>query len=138
MDTVKLRGMLVLHEGKKSKPYMDTVGKITIGIGRNLTDVGVSEATISQMFNEDLSKTLTFLTTRCPWWLALDDVRQRAIADMTFNLMGKILDFKRMIAALEAKDWTKASNELLNSTFATQTGKRAKTLAHMILTGKDL
>ena len=32
-----------INEGLRSKPYVDTVGKVTIGVGRNLTDRGLSE-----------------------------------------------------------------------------------------------
>ena len=131
----KLKKQLEIHEGKRKFPYVDTVGKTTIGIGRNLTDVGVSETTIQQMLDEDVTKTLDFLQGKS-WFTELDDVRQQAVANMTFNLMGKVLDFKKMIAALVAKDWDRAANELLDSTFAYQTGQRAKDLAQMIRTGQ--
>ena len=35
---------LILHEGLRLKPYRDTVGKLTIGVGRNLDDVGITRA----------------------------------------------------------------------------------------------
>ena len=131
----KLKKQLELHEGKKKFPYVDTVGKTSIGVGRNLTDVGVSEVTTQQMLDEDIDRTLTLLDS-VSWFKALDSVRQQAIANMTFNLMRKIFDFKKMIAAIEAKDWNRAADELLDSTFAAQTGQRAKDLAQMIRTGQ--
>ena len=133
----RLKKHVELHEGKRQFPYTDTVGKISIAIGRNLTDVGLSETTIQQMFEEDLQKTLQFLET-LGWWRDLDTVRQRAIADMTFNLMGKILQFRGMIAALKAKDWNTAADHVRNSLFAQQTGQRAEDLATMIRTGQDV
>ena len=42
MDTDKLLSDLVRDEGLRLRPYADTVGKTTIGVGRNLTDVGIS------------------------------------------------------------------------------------------------
>lgn len=131
----KLKKQLDIHEGKKKFPYVDTVGKTSIGVGRNLTDVGVSEVTIQQMLDEDIDRTLALLDT-VSWFKALDSVRQQAIANMTFNLMRKIFDFKKMIAAIEAKDWNRAADELLDSTFEAQTGQRAKDLAQMIRTGQ--
>ncbi len=40
--TNRLRQMLIRHEGLRRKPYRDTVGKLTIGAGRNLDDVGIT------------------------------------------------------------------------------------------------
>lgn len=134
MNLDKLQASLTAHEGRRKFPYTDSVGKLTVGIGHNLTDIGVSDAVINLMFSEDIKKTLDFLGTQ-PWWLKLDDVRQVAIADMTFDLMSKLLEFHGMIAALEAKDWNLAATHLLDSLFARQTGKRATDLAQMIRTG---
>jgi lysozyme len=41
-DVDALTADLIRDEGLKLKPYTDTVGKLTIGIGRNLTDRGIS------------------------------------------------------------------------------------------------
>lgn len=137
MDTKKLATQLIVHEGLRTKPYTDTVGKLTIGVGHNLTDNGLTATQCLAICEDDIKDTLKFLESHCPWFSPLDDVRQRAIANMTFNLMGKILQFKGMIAAIEAKDWNSAADHLLDSLFARQTGKRAKDLAQMIRTGQD-
>lgn len=137
MDLAKLRAQLVKHEGLRLLPYVDTVGKLTIGVGHNLTDNGLTAMQCMFILDDDVKDTINFLTTHCPWWATLDEVRQRAIADLAFNLKGKLLEFKNMIAAIQAKDWGKASTELLNSKFATQTGTRAADLAAQLLTGKD-
>lgn len=138
MDLTKLSNQLIKHEGLKQFPYRDTVGKLTIGVGHNLDDKGLTQAQIRSILIDDLTDTVNFLNFKLPWLKDLDDVRQRAVANMTFDLMGKILDFKHMLAALQAKDWIKASDELLNSTFAKQTGQRARDLAKMLLTGQDI
>lgn len=138
MDTQKLTDQLIVHEGLKLKPYTDTVGKLTIGVGHNLTDNGLTATQCISILQDDLGNTVRFLETRCPWWVRLDDVRQRAIANLTFNLMGKLLDFKKMIAAIERQDWNAAADELLDSTFAHQTGQRAKDLGRMLRTGADV
>lgn len=138
MDLTKLSNQLIKHEGLKQFPYRDTVGKLTIGVGHNLDDKGLTQAQIRSILMDDLTDTVNFLNFKLPWVRDLDDVRQRAIANMTFDLMGKILEFKHMLAALQAKDWVTASDELLNSTFAQQTGQRARDLAKMLLTGQDI
>ena len=137
-DLRSLKKLLERHEGNRKFPYVDTVGKITIGVGHNLTDLGLTPTQISGILDDDIQNTLAFLDKNCPWFKDLDVVRQKAIADMTFNLMGTLLEFKEMIAALKVKDWNTAADELLDSTFAHQTGQRAKNLAYMIRTGQDL
>ena len=43
MNRDALISQLIIDEGIKLKPYTDSVGKLTIGVGRNLNDVGISE-----------------------------------------------------------------------------------------------
>ncbi len=38
----RIKAQLVRHEGLKLKPYRCTAGKLTIGIGRNLDNCGIS------------------------------------------------------------------------------------------------
>lgn len=136
MDLDKLKKMLTIHEGYKLKLYVDTVGKATIGVGHNLTDKGLTARQVDNILNDDVSEVLTFLNGQS-WFTALDDVRARAIADMTFNLMRKVLDFKTMIAALEHQAWDEAADALLNSQFARQVGQRVLDLSLMLRTGRD-
>lgn len=137
MNLTKLTAQLIKHEGLKLKPYMDTVGKVTIGVGHNLTDVGLTQDQALYILSGDISQVVQFLTSNCPWFISLDDVRQRAITDLAFDVRDKLLQFTHMVAAIEAKDWPTASAELLNSTFAKETGQRAHDLAQMLQTGQD-
>lgn len=139
MNKDKLAGQLAnIYEGTKLFPYTDTVGKLTIGVGHNLTDKGITPNQAGQILSDDIDDTTKFLDARLPWWKSLDEVRQRALANMVFNLMGKILDFHTLLGALQAKDWGLASDSVLNSLFATQVGKRASDIAFMFKTGKDI
>lgn len=137
MNLPKLYDQLIKHEGLKLFPYVDSVGKTTIGVGHNLTDKGLTRSQIMSLLQDDLNETINFLRFKLPWTGQLDDVRLRALTDLTFDLMGKVLDFTHMLAALQAQDWQGASDELLNSTFAHQTGQRAIDLAFMFRTGQD-
>src|SRR4051812_12229531 len=105
MDLIKLTKLLIKHEGLRLKPYNDIVGKLTIGVGHNLTDKGITKNIAMAILSEDVTDTINFLNIKFPWFHTLDDVRARAIADMTFNLMGGMLDFHHMLAALEKGDW---------------------------------
>lgn len=135
MDISKLVDLLQKHEGIRKFPYMDSVGKLTIGCGHNLTDKGLTTPQIISILNDDIKDTIAWMNKNIPWYVQLDAARQIALADLTFDLMGKVLDFKKMLAALQTKDWNTVADELLNSTFAHQTGQRAKDLAEIFRTG---
>src|SRR5580765_6037026 len=94
---LNLEDQLIRDEGLRLKPYTDTVGKTTIGVGRNLTDVGISKDEALLLLNNDLDAAIADLS-RFPWFVALDAVRQRAVVDLRFNLgMGGFLLFQRFI-----------------------------------------
>lgn len=127
--------LLIKHEGYERYPYTDTLGKTTIGVGYNLTDRGISEAWINNQLETDINYFYNFLYTTFGWFKSLNDPRQIALVDMCFMGAKNLLTFKKMIAALEAKNYYLAAKEMLNSKWANQVGKRAQDLAEMIKTG---
>lgn len=132
-----LERLLMKHEGVRLFPYKDTVGKITIGVGRNLTDVGISRGEAVDMLREDIARVMKDATERAPWIYSIDNYARRvALFDMIFNLgITGFLRFKKTIAAIKAQDWDTASQEMLDSRWARQVGRRATELAEMVRTG---
>jgi lysozyme len=56
---------------------------------------------------------------------------------MAYNLgIGRLSKFKKMIAALDSRDYELAAKEMLDSTYAKQVKGRAKRNAHMMETGE--
>lgn len=135
MVRADLVNQLILHEGFRLKPYVDTVGKVTVGIGHNLTDKGLTSGQVLDILNTDIDDTFAFLDKECPWWRTLSETRQLVLADMAFVMMKKLLDFKGMIAAIKAGDFERAADSILNSKFGQQTGTRAITLSRMMRIG---
>lgn len=132
-----LKAALIREEGLELKPYVDTVGKITIGVGRNLTDNGISEEEAMLLLDEDIAYVVVQMA-KLPWFSALDDVRQRVLADMCFNLGFKgLMSFKRTLAAVQDGDYTAAARHMLDSKWAQQVGRRAVRLSAMMQTGLD-
>lgn len=124
---------LELHEGKKSFPYTDTAGKLTIGIGHNLTDRGLSDTIIYLQLLEDIREAEFQLDAQFPDWKKLSEGRQMALTDIMFNLgPTRFKNFRKFWAAMREEDYKMASAELLNSKWRQQVGKRAYTLAAMI------
>lgn len=136
-DATKLKAELTRDEGRRPRIYTDTVGKISGGIGRNLTDKGFSADEIDLMYRNDVAETEAWLDRNLPWWRQLDAVRQRVMLNMAFNMQGKLLGFRKFLAAAESGDYPTAYSEMLDSLWAKQVGARAKRLASMMATGSD-
>ena len=130
VDFKTLTRWLELDEGVKLKPYYCTAGKLTIGIGRNLEDTGITKAEAQLMLEGDIIRLMKELDELFPEWRDLSETRQMVVLNMCFN-MGTFgfLNFKRTIGYLREKQYSKASTEMLRSQWAEQVGDRAKRLS---------
>jgi lysozyme len=132
-----LQKLLILHEGKVNKPYVDTFGKITIGVGRNLTDRGVSDSETALMLSNDTDLVIKQFKNNFPFWDTLSEVRKLVVMDMIFNVgINRFLGFKKMIDAIHGKDFLLDSKEMLDSTWAKQVGGRSLRLSEMMKSDK--
>lgn len=132
-----IREQLSRDEGVRSFPYVDTVGKTTIGVGRNLTDVGISSDEIDLLLNNDIARAEAALTSSLPWTASLDDARRGALINMTFNMgIGGVLQFTNMLAAFQSANWEAAATAMLDSRWAGQVGDRATRLAQQVRSGE--
>lgn len=132
MNTNKLEEMLIRHEALKLRPYHCTAGKLTIGVGRNLEEVGITEAEAIFLLKNDIAR-VTVSLSKFKWFTQLNEIRRAVALNMAFNLgVAGFLKFKKMIAALEKEDYKSASDEMLRSAWALQVGKRADELAQMM------
>ncbi|MCW3505640.1 lysozyme family protein [Burkholderia cenocepacia] len=134
-DPAKLKAELTLDEGRRSRIYVDTVGKVSGGIGRNLTDKGFRDNEIDLMYQNDIAETEAWLDRNLPWWRSLDPVRQRVLMNMAFNMQGRLLTFVNTLAAMKRGDYAAAADGMLASKWATQVGARATRLANMMRSG---
>ena len=133
-----LEAQLRRHEGVRDKPYRDTVGKTTIGVGRNLDDVGVSEDEILLMLRNDIAGAQRGLDATLPWWTGLGPARARVLLDMTFNLgIERLLGFSATLSAMREGRYEDAARDMLASRWAQQVGRRATELAQTMRTGRD-
>lgn len=133
MNRLKLKVLLLRHEGKRSKPYNDTAGKLTIGVGRNLTDEGLSDDEITLLLDNDINRVFQELPSIVPSFGSLDETRQHVLMDMCFNLGApRLLKFVSMLAAIEKRDFGAAADAMLDSLWAKQVGGRATELAAMM------
>lgn len=132
----RLKELLIRHEGIRNKPYRDTMGKLTIGVGRNLDDVGISPLEINFLLENDILKAQSQAAAAFHWFNYLTGARRDVIISMIFNLgVNRFKDFKKMIAALEKGQYATASEEMLKSKWASQVGDRAVELSEMMKLG---
>ena len=136
MDRIKEQ--LVRHEGLRLKPYRCTAGKLTIGIGRNLDDSGISQSEAYVMLINDILNCEKQLQARIPdIYNKLDEVRKSVLLNMCFNLgINGLLGFKNTLAFIQAGDWERAANNMLASKWAKQVGRRAIELSELMRKGK--
>lgn len=136
MNREQLKKQLIADEGIRFKPYRDTVGKLTIGVGRNLDDVGLTNAEVMFMLDCDISKLEIEMFREFPWAKGMSDIRQQVLANMLFNVgLTRLKGFRKMLAFMQAGKYNEAANEMLDSKWAKQVGLRANRLAIMMRNG---
>jgi len=129
--------MLVRHEGLRHKPYKDSLGVLTIGVGRNLDEVGLSDDEIYYLLKNDIYRCESELNNAFRWYKDLDRIRKEAMINLCFNLgITKLRRFKYALRAMEVKDYEDAADEFLDSLWATQVGQRAVEVTNMIRFGE--
>lgn len=139
MDHALLVRSLVQHEALKLFPYTDTKGKLTIGVGRNLTNVGISRIEAFYLLDNDIERAAIDLDRALPWWRAMDDVRQRVLCEMCFNMgLETLQTFTGALASMKRGEYGDTARHMLQSLWAQQVGHRANTLAQMMKTGTDV
>jgi lysozyme len=131
-------------EGVEYKPYSDTKGIQTVGVGHNLQasplpdgwSYPLTDEQVNVLLTQDISNVFADLDHNLPWWTDLNDVRQRVLANMAFNLgITKLLGFKNTLNAMRQGKYADASSGMLNSAWAAQVRGRAVRLADMMLRG---
>lgn len=135
MNREKLIAQLEVDEDKRSKPYRCTAGKLTIGVGRNIEDRGLSDDEIRYLLNNDIDIICRELDRAIPWWREMDDARQNVFINMCFMGVPRFLGFKKMLACAQAKRYDAAAGEMIDSKWADQVGHRAARLARVMRTG---
>lgn len=138
-DRKAMKQELRRDEGFVPHAYQDHLGFWTIGIGRLIDKRkggGITEDEALHLLDRDIERFEQELDAKLPWWRTLDDVRQRVILNMAFNLgVNGLLGFKYTLAAVKAGDWEKAAQGMENSRWHDQVGERAVRLERMMRTG---
>ncbi len=123
------------HEGMRLKVYKDSLGNLTIGIGRLLSR-GISAEEACYLAVNDIKDADTECWMNFPWYKDLSGDRKYAWTNLCFNMgITRLKGFKRAISAMEEGDYDLASAEIIDSKYARQVGRRANDIAEMIRLG---
>ena len=139
MDLEKLRKQLEIDEGVKYEIYLDHLGYPTFGIGHLVIpsdkeyreDVGtrVSEERVRECFDKDVESVLRDCTLLYKDFDELPEEAQQIVANMMFNMgYTRLSKFKGMKKGVDARDWNKAADEMVDSRWYKQVTNRANRL----------
>lgn len=119
-------------EGFEPMPYVDTTGHPTIGYG---TKLPIDHVEAQLLLEKRLSDVMAELRERLGFFDELPAAAQSILLNMAYNLgVPRLMSFKRMIAALDERDFKKAAKEMRNSLWYRQVGRRAERLAQKMET----
>ena len=133
----ELTDLIAEHEGKSLSMYTDTVGVPTIGYGHNL-QTPISEHAAKVILADDVRIAVQELDDRMDWWRDLPDPAQLVLASMVFNLgWPRFSRFKKLIAALEDRDFNEAAVQMEDSLWYQQIKTRGPALKQLMLDCND-
>jgi len=118
--------MLKRHEGLRLNPYHCSANKLTIGIGRNLEDRGITESEAFYLLHVDINLVQEELTKNWGVWRTFPEKARLVCIDMTFQMgITGFIKFRETRKLMELGKWLEASEEVLRSRYAVQTPNRA-------------
>lgn len=101
------------------------MGKVTIGVGRNLTDVGLSDAEITHLLHNDIDAAVSHALEIFPGWDGLPVEVQHVVVNMIFQLGRRGFNgFRRFISHVKCHNWPAAAEEVMSSRAAEQAPAR--------------
>lgn len=135
-----LRNQLIEQEGERLEMYLDSRGFWTIGVGRlldNRRGGKISHQEAIYMLDNDIYRARADVDKAFPWSSNLTPARYDVLCNMAFNMgLPTLKGFVKMLAAAQAGDFDRASDEMLNSRWSRQVGIRAAVLSAQMRSGR--
>ena len=140
-----IKAMIIGHEGVRNRPYKDSLGLWTVGVGHLIgdgkslpkeMDRKFSDSEISEMFEMDYAKHKK-IAEGTPGYNKANKAGQGAMIDLGFNMGKWWPKWPNTSKALKAGDFDAAARGLEDSKWYTQVGNRAKTIVSLIENAGD-
>lgn len=136
-----LRKQLIEHEGLRPSAYQDSLGYWTIGVGRLIDARKGGRITHDEamfLLDNDIAQCVGQLRGALDWFAREDEIRQRALIDLAFNLgISGLLKFRNTLAAWARKDYAAAARGLEKSLWYRQVGRRGPRIVQMVKHGTE-
>lgn len=129
----RLKTQLIRHEDLRLKPYMCPAGKMTIGVGRNIEDRGITKSEAMLLLDNDIEMCEEQLNDRIKDFQHYPDDVKLVLMNMCFNLgINRLLGFRKTLKNIADGEYIKASSEMLKSRWARQVKRRAQELSRIL------
>ena len=137
----QLTAQLRRDEGTRATAYKDSMGWLTIGVGRLIDSrkpgAGLRPDEIDYLLRNDIADRVAALQRALPWFEKLDQARQGVLINMAFQLgTDGLLAFRQTLALVRDGKYAEAAEQMLKSKWAEQTPARAKRLSEQMKTGE--
>ena len=128
------------HEGFIAKPYLDSLGKATIGYGHLITDEDnfengkeYSKDELLKLFDKDFAKAEMGANQLVGHIQELHIEAKNIVTEMVCQLGTQgVRNFRNMISALEERNYSRASAEMLDSRWHAQPTNRCESLSKIM------
>lgn len=134
MDKGLMTAELEIEEGRVGHAYLDSLGFLTLGIGRLVDERKggrISDAEINLLCSNDIDAKMAEMDLRLPWWRVLSEVRQRVLLNMAFQMgVDGLAKFKNTLDYIHNGRYDDAAKGMLASMWAQQTPARALRMAN--------
>jgi lysozyme len=139
-----IKQMVIANEGWKNKPYKDSRGLWTVGVGHLIGngktlpkewDRELTNEEVRQLFEKDFDEHLK-QAQKTPGWDKANEAGRAGLIDLTYNMGGYwYTKFKKAAALLKEGNFKDAALELKNSAWYKQVGGRAPVTISLISSG---
>lgn len=137
----QLTAQLRRDEGTRATAYPDSIGWLTIGVGRLIDSrkpgAGLRPDEIDYLLKNDIADRVQALQKALPWFAKLNQARQGVLINMAFQMgTDGLLAFRQTLGLVRDGKYAEAAKQMLKSKWAEQTPARAKRLSEQMRTGE--
>ncbi len=142
----EIKAMIKRHEGVRNKPYKDSLGLWTVGVGHLIGDGKslppewdrvFSDEEVNALFEEDYAVHKK-AAEQIPGFTQLNQTGQGALTDLTFNMGGKwYKKWPKFTKSISEGNTEDAAKSLEDSKWYGQVGNRAPEIVSMVRAGND-